>query len=154
MPKKNPPPSPSENVRQLHSNPPVVTKQLYAGPIPPASELQKYETILPGLANRIMTMAETQSNHRQECEKIVLQNDTSRLNAEIFHQRRRDCEAKIGQFSALLITFGFIISGSYVATHGSPLTGGFISIAALASIVTAFIRGRDDKKDNSKAKAA
>ncbi len=50
-----------------------VTQQSYSWPIPPASEIAKYETILPWSADRILKMAETQLEHRTKIEKVVLE---------------------------------------------------------------------------------
>jgi uncharacterized membrane protein len=44
----------------------------YYGPIPPASEMLKYEEACPGLPSRIMAMAENQSAHRQRMEAIAI----------------------------------------------------------------------------------
>lgn len=36
----------------------------FSGPIPPRSSFEGYERILPGAANRILSMAEKEQNHR------------------------------------------------------------------------------------------
>ncbi|MDR1704260.1 MAG: DUF2335 domain-containing protein [Clostridiales bacterium] len=40
--------------------------------MPSAEQLEKYEMICPGAAGKLITMAENQSLHRQELEKIVI----------------------------------------------------------------------------------
>ena len=40
-----------------------------AGPIPPPDRMEQYEKTLPGSADRILKMAENQSEHRQSLEK-------------------------------------------------------------------------------------
>ncbi|MCE2488443.1 MAG: DUF2335 domain-containing protein [Anaerolineae bacterium] len=47
----------------------------YSGPIPPPSALAKYEEIMPGSADRILRMAETQAQHRQSLESTVIASD-------------------------------------------------------------------------------
>jgi uncharacterized membrane protein len=44
------------NLEVNKENTPVIveTQQLYLGPIPPASEMAKYEEICPGATNRIL----------------------------------------------------------------------------------------------------
>lgn len=55
-----------------------VRQETYSGPIPQASELEKYEKVLPGSADRIIKMAESQSEHRHELEKrVVVSNITN-----------------------------------------------------------------------------
>ncbi len=44
----------------------------YSGPIPPAEEFQKYELVLSGAADRILSMAENQAAHRMGLEKSVI----------------------------------------------------------------------------------
>ena len=43
-----------------------------SAPLPPPSELEGYESILPGAAERIFAMVENQSNHRQGLENRAL----------------------------------------------------------------------------------
>ena len=51
-------------------------KELYTGPIPHPSIMEKYEKILPGSADRILIMAEKQASHRQEMEKIMFKSQS------------------------------------------------------------------------------
>jgi uncharacterized membrane protein len=43
----------------------------FSGPLPPPEVLQNYNQITPGAADRIISMAEKQSQHRQESEMRV-----------------------------------------------------------------------------------
>ena len=45
----------------------------FSGPIPPPELLIKYNDALPGGAERIMAMAENQSQHRQQLERLVIE---------------------------------------------------------------------------------
>ena len=47
----------------------IAVYQEFAGPIPPPSMMKQYEETLPGSADRILKMAEKQSEHRQWVEK-------------------------------------------------------------------------------------
>ena len=47
----------------------------FGGPIPPPDILAGYDQVVPGAADRIITMAETQSRHRQEIEKSIINSD-------------------------------------------------------------------------------
>lgn len=46
--------------------------QSFSGPLPPPAALQEYERISPGLAERIVSMAESQARHRQQLERSVI----------------------------------------------------------------------------------
>ena len=50
------------------------------GPIPPPSMLERYNQVIPNGADRLMSMAERQADHRQALEKIVIDGDSKRAN--------------------------------------------------------------------------
>lgn len=110
------------------------TTAIYSGPIPPPEALARYEQLTPGLADRIVKMAETEGDHRRALE-------TNGQKAQIEHIKRRDYEAKLGQFLAFFISITAIIAGAYTLIRGNNL-GTVISLSGLAVIVTAFIHGR------------
>lgn len=62
----------------------------HQGPIPAPEELVKYESLCPGLADRIVRMAESQMAHRQGLEQKAVA-----TNAEL---------AKVGIYSAVVIS--------------------------------------------------
>jgi len=47
----------------------TVSQQTFSGPIPPPEMLGQYDAIQNGLADRIVSMAESQQTHRQSLEK-------------------------------------------------------------------------------------
>lgn len=51
-------------------------KEEFSGPIPPPDIIEKYERILPGAADRIITMAEQQATHRQAMEKKMIESES------------------------------------------------------------------------------
>src|SRR5438874_4006878 len=53
---------------------------LHVGPLPSPEDLGKYDIICPGAANRILTLAEKQSAHRQELERTVVQGGSARAD--------------------------------------------------------------------------
>ena len=50
----------------------TTTEATYTGPLPLPEHLEKYESINPGTAERIIAMAERQAAHRQELEAVVV----------------------------------------------------------------------------------
>jgi len=48
----------------------------FSGPLPPPETLEKYSRIIPNGEERIMVMAEEQSQHRRELEKTALITDS------------------------------------------------------------------------------
>jgi uncharacterized membrane protein len=74
----------------------VVGQQLTAhiGPLPSPETLRQYEDLLPGTAERIISMAERQSAHRIDLESTVV--------------REQLKDSKRGQFIGLVIALAFL----------------------------------------------
>lgn len=108
----------------------------YAGPIPDANQLSKYEQACPGAADRIIAMAEKQSSHRQEIEKIIVQSNSK--------------SSIMGVIFAFLIGLSTVIGGIILAFNGREISGSFIGSAGLVGLVSVFIYGTrfaNKKKD-------
>ncbi len=111
----------------------------FSGPIPPPDLLMKYDLLLPGAAERIIAMAEKESAHRKEMERIA-------LNADIKIENRDYDEARWGQILGFLFGLFTVYFGAITAMSGAEWAGGFIGTGGLASIVIAFISGRKREK--------
>jgi len=115
----------------------------FVGPIPPPDVLQGYDEVIPGLADRIVGMAEAEGNHRRDQERRALdaeiENDRILIGAYIK-------KVRIGQILAFVIAVVALCLGSYVAANGYQFAGAVIGTGGLIGIVTAFIQGR--RKDN------
>jgi uncharacterized membrane protein len=101
------------------------TVQGFTGPIPPPAVLAGYEAVLPGLADRLVTMAEQQSAHRQELERQV-------VNANIRH-------AEIGLWLGAAVAALLIIAAVLVTLAGYPETGAVIAAVDIVGVVTVFV---------------
>lgn len=103
----------------------------FRGPLPPPDMLRVYEEALPGLAERIVTEAETESAHRRRMEE-------TELAADIGLARR-------GQTGAWLIGFAFLVAAVVLAVTGNALIGGVLGVVELLLIAASFaIRRRFD----------
>jgi uncharacterized membrane protein len=132
------------------NNPELIASKIsasFSGPLPPPAILEQYDKINPGLADRIVRMAETEADHRRQIEKRA-------LDADIQIAGKEYTERRIGQFLGFGIGVAALFIGAYVATHGQPLAGGFIGTGGVVGLVTAFIYGRraekTDTPDNKK----
>lgn len=113
--------------------------EIHSGPIPSASELAKYENILPGAADRIITMAENQSKHRQEMEKKML---LANIKAE-----------QCGQIFGFIIFGMAIIAGFILLILGKSVEGLASLTIAVGSIVGLFVYSRQEaRKELNKKK--
>jgi len=103
----------------------VQTSEYFSGPLPHPTILEKYETIHPGLADRIMKMAESQSDHRKDLEKKV-----------ILHDRAKSWAGIVFGFIIVIVAFSI---GGYLLMHDKPIGGLFMGLAPLGTIVGVFI---------------
>jgi uncharacterized membrane protein len=120
----------------------TISAEFYRGPIPHPETLQKYDDITPGLANRIVQMAEAEAIHRREIEtKIVDANcaDMTAYHAEVFR----------GQICGLIIAVTALVSGAYVAVQGYQWGGALLGTGGIGSIVLTFVLGRNAKPGNN-----
>lgn len=107
----------------------IVSKSAYfSGPLPPPELLAAYEDVHPGLAERIVAMAEKEQTFGHEITRAA-------LNAENDEHRRGQHYALIGSIGAFLCSFGLGVVG---ATAAASVVGG----ATVVGLVTAFILGR------------
>ena len=67
---------PAEFYEALPDNVKLLVRQAasYSGPLPPPSMYREYEEVLPGAADRILTMAEKDQDGRQKWEQQALDN--------------------------------------------------------------------------------
>jgi uncharacterized membrane protein len=112
----------------------------FAGPLPPPQILQGYEAACPGAAHRIIEMAEAQSAHRRDMERMALQAQCQGMNLQFF-------EARLGQCFAFGISALFLICGTITVVHGDPIPGSIFGTMGISGIVATFIHGRSAKPE-------
>lgn len=105
---------------------------LRSAPLPHPSELEAYEAILPGAAERIFLMFESQSNHRRQLE----------ITALSIEGRNSLLGIIAGWFIGF---FGLLVAGFCVYT-GHDTAGGVIGGVSLASLVGTFIYGTRERR--------
>ena len=112
----------------------------YSGPLPLPSHLREYDDIVPGAAERILSMVERQSQHRQELEKIVVKGDTRRSWAGLV----------FGGFLAICCVGG----GVALCFFGQSVAGATIATASVVGLAGVFVYGphsrraeREEKQD-------
>lgn len=122
----------NEEVKQVVKT--VIQEIEFSGPMPPPNILKGYEEILEGSADRILSMAERQSMHRQQMEKRMI-----------------TAEARDG---LLGILFGFALGGGCIAAAiimvliypeaAGVISGAVLGSTGVASIaITSINRGKN-----------
>jgi len=104
------------------------TVALTTGPIPPPEQLRAYEQIVPGAANRILTMAEQE-------QKVRL----SILSAQVRQSAR-------GQWMAFALALCFLAASIWVTLAGWPWVGGILGGTTVVGVVTIFITGQAQQR--------
>lgn len=102
-----------------------VTRERFAGPLPPPGLLLEYEQAMPGLAERIVLMAENEGNHRRAVENRLI-----RLS-------------EWGLFTGFILSLVAIGGGLFLVWTGKGLEGLAPLILSIVGIVTIFVLRRD-----------
>ncbi len=116
------------------------TLEHYTGPLPPPAYLAEYEALHSGLANRIVSMAESQASHRRAMEASV-------VKANIEAQRQ-------GGRSALIVSLAVLALAAYMAHLGM----GGLSLAAVVANLTVLagvfigVKGKQQRELSKKQK--
>ncbi len=59
-------------------------EQTFIGPLPPPGDFAKYDQVIPGAANRILSMAEKEQQIRADSQDKILANDRRRIDGAIW----------------------------------------------------------------------
>lgn len=100
----------------------------FSGPLPPPEALIRYNEAFPGCAERIVTMAESQVNHRQGLEARTL---AGKLSNE-----------RTGQWMAFILASFGIVGAIGLMALGRWGEGSTVLLTTVVSLVGLFILGR------------
>ena len=81
----------------------------WSGPLPSPDALRDFEEIVPGSADRLITMVEKQGNHRMEIEKRVVDGESKRAWVDLFARHIITLVGIVA--SILLVVFGYTPAG-------------------------------------------
>lgn len=122
----------------LQSLPPgtkLFLHQEYHGPVPRASEMAKYEEVLPGSADRIISMAE-----REQTGQLALQERT--LDAEIADRLLERRERRWGQGLGTTVVLAALGATVYLGTHGAEGAAKVLGGTVIVGLAAVFVIGR------------
>lgn len=105
-----------------------------SGPLPHPEILKMYNDLIPGAAERIFVMAEAQSSHRLSLEKKVIYSSAD--------------DSRLGLIFAFILGIIALASSTYLISTGKQVSGGIIGGVYLISIVSAFIKGSKNTKED------
>ena len=113
----------------------------FNGPLPAPEDFLQYEKVLPGAADRILSMAEKQLLHRTGLEKEIV--------AKNFRQ------SSIGQFIGGILALICLGVSFWLGMNGHDWLAGIIATTTVIGIITVFVlnqraNGERDDKTNDK----
>ena len=111
----------------------------YAGPLPPAAEIQRWEEMLPGAAERFLTLLEEQTRHEisLDREQVALAHEATKQEHDL---RKR------GQTFGLSIGLAALVIGGVLVVLGNPVAGTIFGGTGVGSLVGAFLYDRHQTK--------
>jgi uncharacterized membrane protein len=105
----------------------------YSGPLPPATELAKYESVCPGFADRIVKMAEGQAAHRQDLEKCAFTHDARRSWG--------------GLVAGWTVALAFLAGSVYLIQGGNAVAGTILGTLDIVALAAVFVIGKWQRDD-------
>lgn len=127
-----------------HQTQAIFAQKFHQGPLPPQEEFAGYERTLTGAADRILTMAERQSEHRQQIELETLHADNAARDRQITVEDSRIrgtlLNERIGQILGFAIAAGCLGGAVWGMIHGSsPVVIGLFLGLPIAGVIKAFL---------------
>lgn len=110
-------------------------QEFYQGPVPKPEDLQKYEQIQQGFANRLLTMAEKEQEERIKLNNKIIEENT-KINILNDNSRKR------GQLFAFLSIIAISFLCAYCVYNGSSIDARYIAIGTIVGVVGLFITGK------------
>ena len=126
----------------------LVAEQItFQGPLPPPVVLAEYEKLHPGLASKIVALAETQSAHRQEMEKASAK---AIIDDTVASRRERRLGQIIGGIVVVLAILGGVALGVWGNSAWANAPAATITGIPLVGVVIALITGKRNGNGHSK----
>jgi len=112
----------------------------FSGPIPPPEVLREYDKILPGLAERIVTQVDRQTEHRISLESKVIESDIRR--------------SRQGLVCGFVVSLTCVLGGIIAVVLGHDVAGTTIATGAVVALAGVFVYGtamrRSERTDKAK----
>ena len=105
-----------------------------AGELPAAETISTYEEVLPGAADRILRMLETQAEHRMSMERTLVEGAAR--------------TERLGQLMGLVIVLVVFLVGALLIVNGHQIPGTLLAIADLGVLVAVYL-GRQREAEQS-----
>ncbi len=104
----------------------MVQMEQHKGPLPRSSELQKYEDVIKGAADRIICMAEDRQKHIIDMKSHGL----AQANGHV----------KRGQYMAFFLAVLGLFLGTYLAISGHGWAAGGLGLLGVSFLLSQFLK--------------
>ncbi|MEA1966754.1 MAG: DUF2335 domain-containing protein [Thermodesulfobacteriota bacterium] len=128
--KKIKPALPVQKTEQIAAQ---LTAEQFSGPIPHPDILRGYNQVLPGVAERILAMAELDQRHQ-----IEIETSAQKLTAN---------EAKRGQLFGLMVSISAFITSGVALFKGFENAAMFLGGTTVVGLVTVFVTNKPPKNN-------
>lgn len=127
--------NPSDGLQVIETQQALSIHKQHSGPLPAPETLKQYNDILPGAADRIISMAEEAAGHRRKME-------SGALTATVEEGERKHVEIRAGQKYGLWSTLAAFGVASLALLLGYPTVAGTICGVVVVSLSTVFVMGK------------
>lgn len=103
----------------------AMEQRMYSGPLPPAEEIEAYERVCPGSADRIIKMTEKSLDHRISNEKLIVSEETKQSGR--------------GQILGFILAIFFGVIALVLALTGHEILAGIIAGTDIVSLAIIFV---------------
>ena len=121
----------------------------FSGPLPHPDILHGYEEVEKGFANRIMLMAEAESQHRHQMERRAIELEAVALQEGLLRARQ-------GLYLAAIVALMFLAASTAIAVFVDTVAGSVLSgvdIALLAGVFVYGVRRRSLEQESEQEEA-
>jgi uncharacterized membrane protein len=109
----------------------VRREQYFVGPLPPPNILKQYDDVVPGAANRIITVFENENEHRHGLERKIVKTESR--------------DSLLGVVSAFILCIVALIGCIFLISSGHEVYGIILGGFGLTGLATTFIVGRNSE---------
>ena len=113
----------------------VVARSEWSGPLPPPSEVEHFQRILPNAAERLFAMAEEEQRIRREL--ALIEANKAKAESESYHIR-----TSRGQFFGALVSLAFLVGAVTCAYLHQTAIGVALVGATIVGLVNAIVSPR------------
>lgn len=103
----------------------AMEQKMYSGPLPPAEEIEAYEHVCPGAADRIISMSEKALGHRIDNEKLIVREETRQSGR--------------GQILGFILAVFFGAIALVLGLKGHEVLAGLIASGDIVSLAVIFV---------------